>query len=358
MKKYFFLSYCYGFHAKYLIEIALPSLFLEQNIPFLSSKFSVNFLFCVDKKTKKIIKHFFLNKQNISFRFLKFKKPQNRNTKIENMALHHCSLLKEVSKFDGICSFVYPESLFLNGTLFEINNLIKSGFKASVIPGFRGFELTTKTKKIFNNLNLLTRKKMINALISNLHPEMISQNLKEKYSFSNFCCIFIKTSNSIFLQDTVWDPLFIDTGSLSRIKWKTEKRISIDDGFIFRNFAVEDIYICKNNPNIGFYGFSEKTKTKYPAFPIIAKSICSKILREVFRLKNIYTRAFSSNHLFRNSEMRYSLLWETVVISDTKQSRVKIFLFGSLLKLYLLIAKIFGSFFERIALENLIRYRR
>ena len=76
------------------------------------------------------------------------------------MALHHFSLLKEVSKFRGIFSFVYPESVFLNGTFFEVNNLIESGFKAGVIPAWRGFELNNKTKKIVKNLTILTKKKI------------------------------------------------------------------------------------------------------------------------------------------------------------------------------------------------------
>jgi len=199
MKKYFFLSYCYGSHAKYLTEIALPSLFLEKNIRFLSSKFKIVFLFCVDKKTKKIIKQFFHRKKNISFRFLKFKKPKNQTTKIESMALHHSSLLKEVSKLRGICSFVYPESVFLNGTFLEVNNLINLGYKVGVIPAWRGLELNNKTKKIFKNLSILTRKKFFKFFIKNLHPEMISHSIQKKYSLANFCCLFFQSNKSIFL---------------------------------------------------------------------------------------------------------------------------------------------------------------
>lgn len=192
--------------------------------------------------------------------------------------------------------------------------------------------------------------------MSNLHPEMISQDIQKKFSFANFCCLFIKKKQSIFLHDTVWDPLFLDIGSAKNINWKSEKRMSIDDGFIFRNFKEEDIYICKNNPNIGFFGFSQKQKP-YPAKPIYAKGMISKILRHLFRLKNIYLRAFASNQIFKNNKNRRRLLWETVVISNSVQPYKRIKFYGFFLKLYLLISKNLGPLLAKINFENRIRYK-
>jgi hypothetical protein len=345
VKRIVFISYVYGRHIKYLLNYALPSLLIENNLADLQSRYDIRFHFACDAAAKiKICRYFKNLNSNFLIKFTQFRlsKKLSPDSKIRKMALHHALLVKEATKLGAIVAPIYPESFFCAGTIAEMLKTWEIGYSAAVIPAFRSFQFS-KIDKIFGKDNKIpSRKVLIKRIIRNLHPEMKSQIISSNKNFSNCCCLIKIFQDSILLNNSTWDPLFFDSAKMHHVDWQLEKERSLDDGIVFNTFSSEKIYVCYNNPRIGYFGFSDD-KLRDKDFRMLSQKIRSNEIKKLGeQIKNIYPRIFGDKNILRDCATRKKLLWKTGVISSSSHDSAWIYRHGGELRRMLWLSKYLG----------------
>ena len=211
-------------------KICLPSLLTKGNIQSLSNSRQKNkFLICTtDADWKRLQTSEIMKKCNklIDVRHLRLVGEYSAKNKLKRMSLGHKMIANTMFSEKAIGVFIYPDTVFADGSLEHAQQIIKSGKTAALAccPRFANEVFMEEISKIFqwqsksHDLKSDPRT-LLRLALRNMHSEMLRHEWSQPFisDFLTSPWFGKKENGTIVCHSVCWAPLMLNFGSLKPI---------------------------------------------------------------------------------------------------------------------------------------------
>lgn len=279
---YFLVVFWDKKHRGYFVDLSLPSLLAENNIPALENREDARFLICTTRADWEALREeavFKLLSSYVQPVFIEMPAPDPEDHKMRVMSRGHKLLTEHAFQARACAINLNPDTLFADGAIAELQRLARAG-KTLVFHNAIRFELEGVERELEEKGYLkrgeplrLPPREAVAIGLRHMHSELLACSWEAPY-FWNYpvhCWWNVPREHGILIYSFSWAPVLVNYTAIDEHNTETFEEWTLDGDYIYSNFKhaslEKDIHVVTDSDSMFLLSVTPKEEATVDCTP-------------------------------------------------------------------------------------------